>query len=542
MESLRRYGAIAAVLAAVACGDDAGTGGSGTGGASTGGSGGAGGAPTGPRVDTAQGEILGLVDGDTHVFLGVPFAAPPVGDLRLRAPRPPEAFDGLFDATKTAAFCPQLGPLDGKYVGNASEDCLTLNVWTPAATSDSPRPVMVWIHGGGYVIGSGAESGYVGRLLSERTGHVVVTVNYRLGALGFLSLPELVGESDGAGNFGLLDQRSALEWVQANIAAFGGDPENVTIFGESAGGASVCQHVVSPGSAGLFHRAILQSGPCDLVVTEEEAFTAGAPLYGALGCAEGDLACVREADVATLVEALPTTDFTVGSLGTGFYPVVDGDVLPEAPSALLEKGDFTRVPTVLGTNADEASLFFALGGTMIETEDEFRELAEGLVPGFSADVVERYVSLFPTVQEAALAAVGDAGFICPTRRAARALASETPTFLYHFTHAPESLLGDLGAFHSAEIRYVFANPSQLVPSALTPEETLLFEAMSGRWGALASAGAPTLDGDAEWPAYDATSDEHLDIGLAGGRPNLLVDANLKQSLCDFWDGLSSSLP
>jgi para-nitrobenzyl esterase len=482
--------------------------------------------------------VLGLVDGDTHVFLGVPFAAPPVGDLRLRAPRPPEPFEGVFDATRPAAFCPQLGPLDGKYASNASEDCLTLNVWTPAAESDSPRPVMVWIHGGGYVIGSGAETSYVGRLLSERTGHVVVTVNYRLGALGFLSVPELVSEADGAGNFGLLDQRAALEWLQANVAAFGGDPGNVTIFGESAGGASVCQHIVAPGSAGLFHRATIQSGPCDLVVSEEEAFAAGTPLFAALGCDEGDLSCVREADVATLVEALPTTDFSIGNLGTGFYPVVDGVVLPEAPSAMLGKGEFTPVPTILGTNADEASLFFTLGGTVLETEDEFRELAEGLAPGFGSDIVERYVSLFPNVQEAALAAVSDAAFICPTRRAARALADETPTFLYHFTHAPESLLGDLGAFHSAEIRYVFANPSQLLPSALTPEETLLFEAVSSRWAALATDGAP----DAGWPAYDATSDEHLEIGLAGGRPDLQVGANLKQSVCDFWDSLPISFP
>jgi para-nitrobenzyl esterase len=400
---------------------------------------------------------------------------------------------------------------------------------------------MVWIHGGGYVIGSGAEAGYVGRQLSERTGHVVVTVNYRLGTLGFLSLPELVAESDGAGNFGLLDQRAALEWVQANIAAFGGDPEAVTIFGESAGGASVCQHLVSPGSAGLFQRAIIQSGPCDLVVTEAEAFAAGAPLYSALGCADGDLACVREADVATLMEALPSSDFSVSNLGTGPYPVVDGVVLPDVPSTMLGKGDFTRVPTVLGTNADEASLFFTLGGTVLETEDEFRELAEGLVPGFSADIVERYVAIYPTVQEAAMAAVGDAGFICPTRRAARALAPETPTFLYHFTHAPESLLGDLGAFHSAEIRYVFANPSQLIPGPLTPEETALFEAMSGRWGALAAEGAPDVDGAATWPPYDAQSDEHLVIGLAGGRPDLAVGANLKQSICDFWDGLPSAL-
>jgi para-nitrobenzyl esterase len=474
------------------------------------------------------------------VFLGVPFAAPPVGDLRLRAPRPPEPFEGVFEATARGAFCPQFGPIDGNPVSNGSEDCLTLNVWTPAAPSESPRPVMVWIHGGGYVFGSGAETGYDGRLLSERTGHVVVTVNYRLGALGFLSLPELVSEGDGAGNFGLLDQRAALEWIQANIGAFGGDPDAVTIFGESAGGASVCQHVVSPGSAGLFHRAIVQSGPCDLVVTEEEAFAAGAPLYAALGCVEGDLACVREADALALLEALPTTDFTLANLGTGFYPVVDGVVLPDAPSVMLDKGDFNRVPTMLGTNADEGSLFFVLGGTVVGTEDEFRELAEGLVPGFSTDVVERYVALYPSVQEAAIAAVGDAGFVCPTRRAARALAPETPTFLYHFTFDPPSLLGDLGAFHSAEIRYVFANPSQLLPSALTPEETLLFEAMSGRWSAMATDGVPS--GDPEWPVYEVATDRHMELGLAGGQPELLAGEGLRASLCDFWDSLPISFP
>jgi hypothetical protein len=321
-------------------------------------------------------------------------------------------------------MCPQLSPLNGGFVGGSDEDCLTLNVWSPAEPSETARPVMVWIHGGGFVLGSGGDAAYDGQALSEATGHVVVTLNYRLGPLGFLAHPDLKAEDPAhpsSGNYGLEDQRAALEWVQANIAGFGGDPGSVTIFGESAGGASVCHHLVSPGSAGLFHAAVLQSGPCDLVVEEAEAFASADALAVAVACdADDPLACLRDASPAELLTALPAPSFGVGTAGTSWYPVIDGEVLPSRPSDMLEAGDAVSVPVILGSNADEATMFFQLGGSTVEDEAGFLALAEQAAPGEGDAILAQYpVADYGSYQTAAVAAFSDAGFICPTRRAAR---------------------------------------------------------------------------------------------------------------------------
>ena len=533
-----------ALLTAACDGGDAGTGGGGSGGGGAaggaGGSGGTGGGePAAPVVETDKGKVEGTVLGATRAFLGIPFAAPPTGDLRWKPPIPHEAWSETLMAKKKGRACAQGNPLTGKLDTSSGEDCLFLNVWVPSEPKSDKLPVLVWIHGGAFVFGSGSDAAYDGQAFSEATGTVVVTVNYRLGPTGFLALPELKAEDPAhavAGNYGIQDQRLALEWVKTNIGAFGGDAGNVTIFGESAGGISACVHLVSPTSEGLFHRAILQSGPCNTIDTEAQATAQGATFVENLGCsgAEDVLACLRAKPIEDLMSALPASnDFLGGDVS--WFPIVDGLDIPDAPEKLLAEGSFAKVPVILGSNADEATLFFALASTTIADEAQLAALAEQLVPGKGAEVVAMYPTAdYGSAQAAAAAAVGDAGFVCPTRRAARMLsAGGAKAFLYHFTHDPgPSLLGDLGAFHSAEIKFVLGNPGQLLPGALEGEELAMSQALMGYWSRLAEKGDPNGAGAFEWPEYTEAADENIVLDLTFSK-----QAGLKKTQCDFWDGV-----
>ncbi|AKT36068.1 carboxylesterase/lipase family protein [Chondromyces crocatus] len=491
------------------------------------------------RIETEQGPVEGTLVDTTRTFLGIPFAAPPVGELRWKAPAPPEARTDTLHASAPGSACPQAGPA-GTSGGDTSEDCLTLNVWTPERPASSSLPVLVWLHGGGFTFGSGGEPSYDGQRLSEATGAVVVTANYRLGPLGFLALPALKAEDTAhpsAGAYGIEDQRAALAWVKANIAGFGGDPGAVTLFGESAGGASVCIHMTSPASRGLFQRAIVQSGPCSLVADEATAFQRGEALSEALGCQEASdpLACLRGKSSREVLDALPSDlDFISG--GSSWYPVVDGWNLPDFPETLLAARDFEQVPTVVGANANEANLFVVLAGNIEVNDDaDFEALVEQLVPGQGAAVLARYPSAtYGSSLAAAMAAVGDAAFVCPARRTARAVAAAgVPTYLYHFTYAPPNgLFGDLGAFHSAEIKFVFGNRTQLLPQPLEGEELTLLLTMRGFWGRHARSGAPGTEAGVTWPRYDAGTDEALILDIA---PR--TEAGLRKAECDYWDGV-----
>lgn len=496
-------------------------------------------------IETDKGPVQGALLGTTRTFLGIPFAAPPVGDLRWRAPAPHEAWSDALDASAKGPACAQLGALSGSFDKTSSEDCLTLNVWTPQRLASTAPPVLVWIHGGAFILGSGGADDYDGQLLSEATGAVVVTVNYRLGPFGFLSLPSLKTEDPAhpsAGGYGLEDQRAALQWVKTNIAAFGGDAGRVTIFGESAGGISVCMHLVSPPSAGLFHRAIIESGPCDNATPEMEANTQGESFLTALGCdiAKDPLGCARSKSTEEIATALPVSSDLLFGDGASWFPVLDGWNLPDAPGELLAAGKFEKVPTIAGSNANEAALFFALGGNKVADEAAFEAFVETLVPGHGKDIAAKYpTATYGSAEKAAIAAVGDAGFVCPTRRTARAIAEGgAPSFLYHFTYAPKGgLLGDLGAFHSAEIRYIFGLPGTLLPQSLTEEELSLWSAMRSYWGRFAAGGDPMGEGAARWPKYDAATDESLRIA-----PMITTEAGLKKDLCDFWDGIKIPSP
>jgi para-nitrobenzyl esterase len=498
-------------------------------------------------ITTDKGPVEGSLAGSTRVFLGIPYAAPPVGQLRWKSPAPAAAWTDTLKANQLGRPCPQLSVLSGAIDSTSGEDCLTLNIWTPSSVDAASAPVLVWIHGGAFVFGSNREPAYDGQALSEATGAIVVNINYRLGPLGFLAHPALKAEGHpSTGGYGLEDQRAALAWVKTNIAAFGGDPSRVTIFGESAGGISVCMHLVSPPSKGLFQRAILESGPCDSGASEADAFAQGEQFVTALGCdmaAGGDaeiLACLRNKPADELLKALPSSNDLIFGEGASWFPVIDGWNLPDVPSKLLASGSFEKVPVILGSNADEGTLFFQLAGTMIADDTALKALAETLVPGKSDEVLKHYsTATHGSAKAAAMAAVGDAGFVCPTRRAARAIATGgADAYLYHFTFSPPgSLLGDLGAFHSAEIKYVFGVPSQLLPQQLTAEELKLSSAMMGYWLRHGSTGDPNGAGAVLWPKYSPEKDPHIVFGAA-----ISADAGLKKDLCDFWDGVTLASP
>jgi para-nitrobenzyl esterase len=493
---------------------------------------------------TAQGPVQAMVTGSTRAFYAIPYAAPPVGDLRWKPPAAHAPWTTPLAATGPGAECAQLDALTSSmFVSTSSEDCLTLNVWAPAASSAKPRPVMLWIFGGSFDIGSAGMQDYNGQKLSEASGAIVIAINYRLGPLGFLALQALHDEDaahPSSGMYGIEDQRAALAWTKANAAAFGGDPSNVTMFGESAGGISVCTHLVSPPSMGLYQRAIIESGACafGLATTEAGAYTQGNALVKALACdgksPADTLTCMRAVATPQVLLALPSSPFNAVVGGTSWGTVVDGLNLPDDPTKLFQSGAFAHVPTLLGTNNNEGTLFFALSSP-IASDAAYQTLANGLFPGKGAAIVAQYPSAtYGTPTSAAAAAVGDGAFTCPARRVARAIAGAgVATFRYHFTRVPENaLIKGLGAFHSSEIPFVFGNATELEPNTPAMDEAGLATAMMGYWSRMASAGNPNGAGAVAWPPYDVTTEPDLVLDLTQ-----TSELAYKKSDCDFWDGL-----
>src|SRR5262245_50502161 len=335
----------------------------------------------GTLIHLADGDVQGTVNEQTRQFLGIPFAAPPVGPLRWRPPEPPAPWQNVLQANAFAGACAQLASIQGP--ASENEDCLYLNVWTPDPAPRKRLPVMVWFHGGGNQQGSAGDPVpfpgvpghfYDAHVLAQERGVVVVTINYRLNVFGFLAHAALAGEDPGhpyAGNQGLLDQRAALQWVRANIVAFGGNQKKVTIFGESAGSEDVCLHVASPLSRKLFHRAISESGGCTTTTTTAANGAATpASLVAAVGCtgAPDELACLRQVPVATLLDQLRGDGGIVQSFNFG--PVVDGGFLPDQPRNLYDQRRFAKVPYILGSNTDEGTLFL-LGVPPVTTADAY---------------------------------------------------------------------------------------------------------------------------------------------------------------------------
>ncbi|MGD9644356.1 MAG: carboxylesterase/lipase family protein [Pirellulales bacterium] len=489
---------------------------------------------TADTVKLAEGEVRGLVTGDeneVHVYRGIPFAAPPVGELRWRPPQPPASWSGVRECYEFGAAAPQkpspmLATFPGmKLEAPTNEDCLYLNVWTPAKRAEQPLPVMVWIHGGGYVMGAASQRMYDATDLARR-GVIVVGINYRLGALGFLAHPELTAESEhkSSGNYGLLDQIEALRWVQGNIAAFGGDPQRVTIFGESAGGGSVFSLLVSPLAKGLFQRAIAESGPTLNFVHLNRshygfpsAEELGLELGKAVGSPEGtgQIAAMRKLTADEVIAATPgmeeQRDFTIRGNLLRMAPVVDGWVIPDDPMTILAEGRQNDVPLIVGANRDEGTMFTLMAKLPRSLDDLRAKFVENLGETHAAVIGELYpAASVPQVRRAVTDFIGDFIFVAPARYVARhASKKSSPVYLYHFAHPPAGGSGKmLGAHHAAEVPYVFDNIELGGPNPPEVDQQLR-DAMVGYWLQFAATGNPNGEGLLEWPAYDTDSDRSL---------------------------------
>lgn len=493
---------------------------------------------------TERGPVRGVASASSIAFLGIPYVKPPVGALRWRPPETDATcWAGVRDATQWGAICPQLeqaqgAPFDAGAPVQGNEDCLTLNVWKPVAT-DGGLPVMVFIHGGGNTGGSAAEeigaTGvklYDGSLLASRGGVVVVSLQYRVGALGYLTLSSLDAESDAgvSGNYGLLDQQAALRWVQRNVAHFGGDPTKVLLFGESAGAVNTCMQLAAPGAAGLFHRAIIQSGSCT-ALTALEKRQEGAMWLTGTGCS--DTTCLRGLTPEALIRAYPVP-VNVGSRRppVSWNPNVDGVVLPRNPLEAVRDGEGAAVPVMVGHNLDETNLSMPL----ITTEAEYRAFVATLVgPTLVDDVVMRYpVATYGSPRRALVQVTTDAFFGCQARLASRAAVHghpAIPSYRYLFSRAPQALRG---AFHGVELPYVFQRLSLLGGTA---DDLAVEAAMLSAWTRFATSGDPNGAGLLPWPATSSTE------------PMLQFDSALstvggwRNAECDFFASLGGiSIP
>ncbi|MGR6918904.1 carboxylesterase/lipase family protein [[Actinomadura] parvosata] len=479
------------------------------------------------QVRTDKGVVQGVVLKDRKEFKGIPYAEPPVGPLRWKAPRPARPWQGVRDATAFASQCPQPATPLGNPQATYTEDCLYLNVTTPRRAGR--LPVMVWLHGGGNLNGNSAQ--YDGAKLAVDGGVVVVTVNYRLGVLGWLAHPTLeAGERYQSGNYGLLDQQAALRWVRRNIAAFGGDPGNVTLFGESAGAADTCANLASPTAAGLFHRAIAQSYSCAWPTrTETEAETAGAAFATAVGCS--DAACLRALPVKTLLESYQEPNP---------YAVAGADaVLPAQPRDAFASGRYNRMPVIHGNTLDEMRLFISLQYPQPITEQQYEGFVRETYGADAAAVLARYPAAnHPDLRIAIATLLTDFGTPLATCGHLDALGlfarSGVPVYGYQFADRSAPPLIDVpgfeeGAYHASELEYLF--PGLLPGGGLNAEQRRLSDAMVGFWTSFAATGRP----QAGWPRFHSPGDV---LSLAPGAIRTVNPA--RASNCAFWASLSTS--
>jgi para-nitrobenzyl esterase len=469
-----------------------------------------------PLVFTFSGPVRGSVtSAGVREFLGVPYAAPPVGNLRWRPPVPHAPWFAPLEATQFANHCPQ--PPSPFGIASVTEDCLFLNVFTPGSNDFfHPRAVMVWIHGGALV--SGESNDYDPTALVQ-DGVIVVTLNYRLGALGFLAHSAFAGEKtdpdrdrdsdpNSAGDYGLMDQQLALRWVRDNIWFFGGDPLNVTLFGESAGGLSVFSQLSSPSSEGLFHKAIIESGAYALnTQTLAAAEAAGTAFAAAAGCSAQTAACLR---------ALPVTTILTNEDFAGYTPNIDGEFLPLSLNTALATGQFHHVPLIQGSNHDEWRLFTALdfdlnpaAGPIADNEAAY-ETALATLVGLAAPLVARQYPLasFPSADIAFATAGTDVVFACPALGADLSMSQFVPLSTYEFSdeNAPQDFLPLLsfpyGAAHASELQYLFALPVTVPRPPLNAQQLQLSSAMQHYWTNFAKFGNPNGPGVPVWQEFN----------------------------------------
>jgi carboxylesterase type B len=500
-------------------------------------------AATAPVVVTDLGVVRGAASAAVERFLGIPYAAAPTGVRRWAAPQPAAKWKGVRRATAFGNPCPVLPSTNGPR--SETEDCLVVNVWRPIGTTARDRlPVHVFIHGGGLVNGNGAQNDE-SKLVAE-TGVIGVSFNYRLGVFGFLRTPGLTAESADAGNYGFLDQQAALRWVQRNISAFGGGPSRVTIGGESAGGWSICGHLVSPGSQGLFSRAMIQSGSCSSQ-TPARAEQRGSAFVTATGCTDTATAvtCLRGAAIGKLLDA--SADF-VAQTAARF--VSGTPSFAEAPAAAVAAGRFRRVPIVVGANRDEGRTFSQ--GYIGASRGDYEKFVRDVFGSRAADVLARYRWPARPGRFTAAYLVGaietDAGLIagiggCTNRTLTRTFARWTRTYAYEFDHRTGPGLTPIqgyvwGAGHAAELAYLWPSFTNGTPIAtrFDASERRLAREMVQNWGAFTRSGTPQVADQASWPRVDRPGHRQDTLSLrAGGRSRVISDASYAaEHRCGFW--------
>ena len=477
------------------------------------------------EVKVDAGVLKGAVDKGVLSFKGIPFAAPPVGNLRWKPPQPVTPWTGVRPATAYGSDCMQLPfPGDAAPLGTPpAEDCLVLNVWRPA-TASKKLPVMVWIYGGGFVNGGSSPAVYDGSQFAKR-GVVLVSFNYRVGRFGFFAHPALTKESPNGplGNYCYLDQIAALKWVQKNIAAFGGDPANVTIFGESAGGMSVLTMMTSPLAKGLFHKAIVESGGGrDGVFPTRYLNKPGAnglPSAEAVGVDFAKANGITGEDAAALaaLRALPADKIVAGlnmaSMMTPTYagPMIDGTIIVESSETALKAGRFAKVPVIVGANSADIGFSFA------------RSIDEVFAPfGANADKARAAYDPQKTdkVREVGTLVAMDRMMVEPARFIARTVAAAgQPSYPYRFSYVAESMRAQWpGAPHATEIPFVFDTVQARYGKDLTPADKAAAEAANAYWVAFAKTGNPNGDGRPTWPACSGACDTLLDFANGGPAP------------------------
>jgi len=476
-------------------------------------------APDSGAVRTESGQVFGTSSDGIRAYLGIPYAAPPTGDLRWRPPVPAQPWQGTRPATAFGPACPQLVAPDTGVMelpGNMSEDCLYLNVWTPARGGNEKLPVMVFIHGGSFLQGAGSMPLYNGTNLAKK-GVVAVNLNYRLGPLGFLAHPALANESPmhSSGNYGLEDQAMALRWVRNNIAGFGGDPDRITIFGESAGGTSVLVHLAGNETRGLYRQAIVESGPLwtngstiSIISTMPEAERYGEEFAESLGYTGPDaIGRMRNVDVWTLVNATPPASSAFWEIRMlRFKPVIDGKLVPGKPETIFLEGRQNPVPLIIGTNSDEGTVLAAGTGMNVT---EYQRFIRSHFGEYAGDVLDAYPATTPEeVQQQMERIMTDIDF----SQAAEVVAGSQSklnrnTYLYRFSYVmlPDS---PLGAFHGEELFFIFR------PAAITPDPAggRVSDTMMNAWTSFVRTGDPNGGMNVTWPQYTIEKGEFLDIG------------------------------
>ncbi|MFE5819033.1 carboxylesterase/lipase family protein [Streptomyces sp. NPDC056479] len=483
-----------------------------------------------PVVRTDAGWVRGETTAEGRQFLGIPYAQPPVGGLRWREPRPVRPWQGVRTARDFGNTCVQSASWDPGYEQPShTENCLDLNVYAPEGVAR--RAVLVWFHGGGLTAGAGQD--VVPDTFARQTGTVVVTVNYRLGAMGFLATAGLDDEAhDGvSGNFGMLDQQAALRWVRANIGRFGGDPGRVTIAGESAGGRSVCTQLASPTAKGLLRAGIIQSGAYGdcAARTQETAVAQGAAFASKLGCA--DLACLR---------AKPAAEILAAQGGFDWAPVAGGAFLPRQPKEAFARGAAAGLPVMNGANQDEGRLFafgrFDLNGTPL-TADQYPTVMR---TDYGEAALTRYpLSSYPSPTIAYATALGDQLFACPALRLDGTLAGRGQVYAYEFadrTSPPFASLRnlgtdfDFGATHVNEVQYLFKHFG--LPTPLNAEQRTLARQMVQYWGSFVREGVPRATGQPAMPAGTGTV---LALRPTSTGGNVLSNTVHREHRCNLWD-------